>query len=206
MEHPLHTVQPSTRPRRRPTRAAAALALLAAGGLLVGCQNREQQAERQRQDQALQAAAAQRRALDGLVERCKAGQEELVKAADALAATQTALANLEQRRYRPSARPQAPDPAVLERYTISDQELERERYQQAVQAWQQEEQRRRARWQTELRQERQRLEARLKQQRQALEKANPAVLTTGSDAGLNSEALAAYRSCERDQLARLKRP
>ncbi|MFQ6537477.1 MULTISPECIES: hypothetical protein [Aphanothece] len=201
-------------PRSRPPAAALALALLAAGVLLGSCQNRAQQAERQRQEQALQAAAAQRRALDALVERCRAGQAELVKAADALAATETALANLQQRRYSATARPKAPDPAELQRFTISDQELERERHQQAVQAWQQKEQQRRARWQAEQRQERQRLVARREQQRQALVKANPAVLAAGSDAalnaglnaGLNSEALAAYRSCERDNLASLKRP
>jgi hypothetical protein len=120
-------------------------------------------------------ATAEKNQLDALVRRCEAGQEELVQAADALAATETALASLERLSCRATARPQAPDPATLQRFTISDQELKLERHQQAVDAWQTAEQTRRARWQAD--------------QRQAL-----------------SEALAAYRSCQRETLSRLKRP
>jgi hypothetical protein len=193
------------RHRRLPP-AALGLALLLATVGLAGCQNREKEAERLRQEQALQAAAtAEATQLDALVQRCEAGQEELVQAADALAATETALANLERLNYRAAARPQAPDPATLERFTISDQELELERHQQAVEAWQKAEQSRRARWQAEQRQERQRLQARLRQQRQALREANPAVLAPEPEAELNSAALAAYRSCQRETLANLKR-
>jgi hypothetical protein len=128
-----------------------------------------------------------------------------VRAADGLADAETALANLEQRTYRPAARPQAPDPAMLQRYTISDQELMVERHQQALQAWQQEEQNRRARWQAEQRRERQRLQVRLEQRRQALSEANPAVLAPEAGAELNGPVLAAYRDCNREALARLER-
>ncbi|EDY38656.1 rootletin, putative [Cyanobium sp. PCC 7001] len=193
------------RHRRLPA-ASLGLALLLAAAGLAGCQNREKEAERLRQEQALQAAAtAEKTQLDALVQRCEAGQEALVQAADALAATETALANLERLRYRATARPQAPDPATLQRFTISDQELELERHQQALEAWQKAEQTRRARWQAEQRQERQRLQARLRQQRQALSEANPAVLAPEPGAELDSAALAAYRSCQRETLASLKR-
>ncbi|WP_157665344.1 hypothetical protein [Cyanobium sp. NIES-981] len=201
------TSQPTPWGRARGAALGLVLVTVTAGALLGGCQQgqqRQQQGETRRQEQALQAAAtAQRRDLDALVERCQAGQAELVTAAAALSAAEAALAGLEQRRYSPLPRPPAPDPAVLQRYSISDQELELERHQQALQAWEQEERGRRSRWREEQRQERQRLQARLQRQRQALSAANPAVLSPAPEAKLNREALAAFRSCKRETLASL---
>lgn len=185
---------------RRPTPALLfALGLATSLPLLGSCGGRQQerQAERERQEQQAREAARSRQ-LDAQVSRCKSQQEKLQQLADQLASTQGALSRLAQRGYSPTPRPQAPDPSVLERYTISDQELELERHQEALRAWNAKEVARRQRWQADLASERAALNRRLSSTRQQMAALNPAVIR---DNAVQSEALATYLACDRQELA-----
>lgn len=184
---------------RRPTPALLFALVLAAGLPLLGsCGGRQQQqAERERQEQQAREAARNRQ-LDAQVSRCKSQQEKLQQLADQLASTQGALSRLAQRGYSPTPRPQAPDPSVLQRYTISDQELELERHQEALRAWNAKEASRRQRWQADLASERAALNRRLSSTREQMAALNPAVIR---DNAVQSEVLATYLACDRQALA-----
>ena len=189
---------------RRPHRALLLSLLLAASLPLLGSCGGRQQQEAERERQAQQAREAARiRELDGRVSRCKQQQEKLQQLADQLASSQGALSRLAQRGYSPAPRPQAPDPAVLQRYTISDQELEQERHQEAVRRWEASEAARRQRWQADLARERAALNRRLSSARQEMAALNPALVR---DNAVQSELLDTYLACERQALAQLPEP
>lgn len=204
----------ATRPLATALKPLACIALL---GLLVGCQRPTPPAEQEQQQ--LEQEAAERR-LDAAVERCQARREELQTLADQLAESEGALERLAARRYSPGPRPAEPDPQLLERLSRPDRELEQERHQQALQAWQEQERARRARWQSDLERERRQLQARRNQQLQALAALDPALVASqtaeddnsdGNGQGngvdgaprLQASVLAAYLSCDRQALARL---
>jgi hypothetical protein len=183
-------------------RRSIALAVLLAGvlPLLEGCQNRQrEQAERERQARLAQEAA-QRRQLDAVVERCQANQKQLQTLANQLTSAEAGLSRLEQRSYQPTSRPQPPDPAELQRYTISDQELEMERHQQALEAWEATEAERRRRWRATQASERDLLTSRLANARARLAQLNPAVI---QGMAVQGAVLQTYLSCDRQALAKL---
>lgn len=193
------------------TQALKPLACIALLGLLVGCQRPTPPAEQEQQQ--LEQEAAERR-LDAEVERCQARREDLQTLADQLTESEAALERLAARRYSPAARPPGPDPQLLERLSMPDRELEQERHQQALQAWQEQERARRARWQSELERERRQVQARRNEQLQALAALNPALVETqtageghsnGRDAAprVQASVLAAYLSCDRQALAKV---
>lgn len=186
---------------RHPHRALLLSLLLAASLPLLGSCGGRQQQESERERQAREAARM--RELDGRVSRCKQQQEKLEQLADQLASSQGALSRLAQRGYSPAPRPQAPDPAVLQRYTVSDQELELERHQEAVRLWEASEAIRRQRWQAELGRERAALNRRLSSARQELAALNPALVR---DNTVQSELLETYLTCERQALAQVPEP
>jgi hypothetical protein len=141
-----------------------AATLLALG--LVGCDG----AERQRREQVAREQAAAERQLDALVSRCRRQQGAVSEQVRALSSSSAALERLNQRRYVPLAQPAAPDPAVLARFTRDDQELEQERYQQALARWREADGAARQRWQAQQAAEHQRLTARQGEVRAALAK------------------------------------
>jgi hypothetical protein len=159
--------------------------------LLVACNG----AERQRREQAAreQAAAAQRqRQLDGLVSRCRQQQPAVQKLVQEHERSDAALTQLSQQRYIPLPRPAAPDPAVLARFTRDDQELEQERYQQALDRWREADGAERRRWEAGQEARRQELTARQSEARQAL---------TKLDVAATAAARTAWSRCDRSQLS-----
>ena len=165
------------------------VALLAVA--LVGCNG----AERQRREQAERerAAAAQRqRQLDGLVSRCRQQQPAVRKLVQEHDRSVAALTQLTQQRYIPLPQPTAPDPAVLERFTRDDQELEQERYAQALARWREADGAERRRWEASQEARRQEITARQSEARQALSKIGVAA---------TAAARSAWSSCDRSRLS-----
>jgi len=103
-----------------------------------------------------------------------------------------ALTQLSQQRYIPLPRPAAPDPAVLARFTRDDQELEQERYQQALDRWREADGAERRRWEAGQEARRQELTARQSEARQAL---------TKLDVAATAAARTAWSRCDRSQLS-----
>ena len=158
-----------------------AATLLALG--LVGCNG----AERQRREQAARERAAAERQLDALVSRCRRQQGAVSEQVRALSSSSAALERLNQQSYAPLPQPAAPDPAVLARFTRDDQELEQERYQQALARWREIDGAARQRWQAQQAAERQQLTARQNAARAALAKLGVAA---------TPEALSAWSRCD----------
>jgi hypothetical protein len=174
---------------QRPPSPVLLAALLAV--LLVGCNG----AERQRREQATreQAATAQRqRQLDDLVSRCRQQQPAVRKLVQEHDRNVAALTQLTQQRYIPLPQPTAPDPAVLDRFTRDDQELEQERYAQALARWREADGAERRRWEASQEARRQELTARQSEARQALTKIGVAA---------TAAARSAWSSCDRSRLS-----
>jgi hypothetical protein len=158
-----------------------AATLLALG--LVGCNG----AERQRREQAAREQAAAERQEGALVSRCRRQQGAVSEQVRALSSSSAALERLNQQSYAPLPQPAAPDPAVLARFTRNDQELEQERYQQALARWREADGAERQLWQAQQAAERQQLTARQGEARAALAKLG--VATT-------PEAQSAWSRCD----------
>jgi len=157
----------------------------------VGCNGTEQQ--RREQAEREQAAAAQRqRQLDALVSRCQRQQPAVRKLLQEHDRSVAALSQLTQQRYIPLPQPAAPDPAVLGRFTREDQELEQERYQQALARWREADGAERRRWEAGQEARRQELMARQSEARQALAKL---------DVAATAAARTAWSRCEPQDLA-----
>ena len=163
--------------------AATLLALV-----LAGCNG----AERQRREQAAREQAAAERQLDALVSRCRRQQPAVQQQVQALGRSGEALSQLNQQRYGPLPRPAAPDPAVMARFTRDDQELEQERYANALARWQEADGAERRRWQAQQEARRQELMARQSGARAALAQLGVAA---------TPEAQGAWSRCDRAQLS-----
>jgi hypothetical protein len=173
--------------RPRPPLLLAALLAVA----LVGCNG----AERQRREQAERdrAGAVQRQLqLGALVNRCRRQQPTVQKLVQEHDRTSTVLTRLNQQRYSPLPQPGAPDPAVLARFTREDQEMEQERYQQALARWRAANGAERRRWEGAQEARRQELTARELKATQNLQQLGVAA---------TPEARAAWSRCEPQQLA-----
>ncbi|MCT0216759.1 hypothetical protein KQ298_10545 [Synechococcus sp. CS-1330] len=151
---------------------------------LLGCTGAEQKKREQ-------AAAAQRQ-LRALVSRCRGQQPAVQRHLQELQRSSSELANLKQQAYSPLRRPAAPDPELMARFTREDQELELERYEQALAAWRSSDRAERRDWQEEQEAKRQRSTARQQQSEKAL-------LALG--VGSSEAARNAWRNCEPQQLA-----
>jgi hypothetical protein len=119
--------------------------------LLLACDG----AKREQQQAALQ----RQRQLDALLNRCRSQQDAVRQQVDSLDSSNARLARLALQTYGPLARPAAPDPELLARYTRDDQELELERHAQAMERWRQEDGAQRRRWQLQQQARRQELTA-----------------------------------------------
>jgi hypothetical protein len=165
--------------------AATLLALV-----LVGCNG----AERQRREQAARERAAAERQLDGLVSRCRRQQPAVQQHLQAFSNSGAALSRLNERRYVPLPRPAAPDPAMMARFTRDDQELEQERYANALASWREANGAERRRWEAQQEARRQELTARQSGARAALAQLGVAA---------TPEAQGAWSRCDRAQLSAL---
>lgn len=163
--------------------AATLLALV-----LVGCNG----AERQRREQAAREQAAAERQLDGLVSRCRRQQPAVQQQVQVIGRSGEALSQLNQQRYGPLPRPVAPDPAVMARFTRDDQELEQERYANALTRWREADGAERRRWEAQQEARRQELRARQNGARAALAQLGVAA---------TPEAQGAWSRCDRAQLS-----
>jgi hypothetical protein len=161
--------------------------------VLVGCNG----AERQRREQAAREQAAAERQLDGLVSRCRRQQPAVQQQVQVIGRSGEALSQLNQQRYGPLPRPAAPDPAVMARFTRDDQELEQERYTNALARWQEADGAERRRWQAQQEARRQELMARQSGALAALAQLGVAA---------TPEAQAAWSLCDRAQFSAMIEP
>jgi len=152
--------------------------------MLLGCNGEERQKREQ-------AAAAQRQ-LSALVRRCRGQQPAVQRQLQELRRSSSELANLKQQAYSPLRKPTAPDPELLARFTREDQELEQERYEQAMATWLSSDRTERSYWQGEQEAKRQRSTARQQQAEKAL-----LALGVGSSAAARN----AWSNCDAKQLA-----
>lgn len=150
---------------------------------LLGCDG----AERQKREQA----AIAERQLSALVSRCRGQQPAVQRQLQDLQRSSSELANLEQQSYVPLRKPTAPDPELLARFTREDQELEQERYEQALAAWRSSDRAERRYWQGEQEAKRQRSTGRQQQ-------AEKALLALGVDG--TAAARNAWSNCDAKQL------
>lgn len=185
--------------RRARGLCAGALALLVVGGCswLDNRTGNRQDLARQQQEQAEQQRQQK------LVQECRGSQAALRRLTAQLQANTKALEQLAARRYTPLPRPLPPADAVLQRYTISDQELELERHQQALQTWRARESWRRRTWLSEQASDRRRIEEQRRQLRLQLAELQPAAVGPAPALEPQAAVLAAYGSCDPQALASL---
>ena len=151
---------------------------------LLGCNG----AERQRREQA----AVAERQLSDLVSRCRGQQPAVQRQLQELERSSSELANLEQQSYAPPRKPTAPDPERLARFTREDQELELERYEQALAAWHTNNEFNKLSWQVDQ-------EAKQQRSMSRQQKAKKALLALGVDG--TAAARNAWNNCDGKQLA-----
>ena len=152
--------------------------------MLLGCNGEERQKREQ-------AAAAQRQ-LSALVRRCRSQQPAVQRQLQELRRSSSELANLKQQAYSPLRKPTAPDPEQLARFTREDQELEQERYEQALATWRSSDRAARLYWQGEQ-------EAKRKLGTARQQQAEKALLALG--VGDTEAARNAWSNCDPQQLA-----
>lgn len=152
--------------------------------MLLGCNGEERQKREQ-------AAAAQRQ-LSALVRRCRSQQPAVQRQLQELRRSSSELANLKQQAYSPLRKPAAPDPELMARFTREDQELEQERYEQALATWRSSDRAARLYWQGEQ-------EAKRKLSTARQQQAEKALLSLG--VGGTEAARTAWSNCDPQQLA-----
>jgi len=168
--------------QRRLLGALVVLALLA--GAQSGCQRRPSEAERRQ-------LAEQQRALG----QCRRYRSTLPQRLEQFTATRQALQELQADTYRPTPGPKPLDPDEQSRLAIYDQQSEQEQYDQALAAWQELEQGRRAAWQWRHRQRLQAAEQGFGAAAAALRQVSPALLDNGPLPALQQKEVARYRRC-----------
>lgn len=164
--------------RELPWRGFALLTLL---GLLWGCQaNRNPQSKE--------------------LAECLDDQSQFAAQVDGLESTLKTLAELEKERFIPPAKPTPIDPDLAERYTQEDRELDEQRYQQSLLAWEQLHTERYRLWLVDHTQRERALELQVERQAKALKQLNPeAVERTPTKPGslrLNPEVVEKYSRCD----------
>ena len=179
----------------RPVAAARLLPLLLPL-LLLACQR---QATLTPQQQAA-LGRSERDRLD--LERCRRDQANLREALKSLERTDAELEALRGRSYEPAPRPEAPDPALAERFSVADQELDAVRHQEELESWRRQEDSRYAAWLQSRSNERQRLETLQRQQRQRLRALNSSLFDPSKPDQLRAVVVRKYSSCEPRQFSR----
>ena len=147
---------------------------------------------------AQERAVAARRQAAALAQRLAFCQRTRPRASQLVAEFRREQADLERLRaevYQPTPRPQPPDPAALSKLPIYDQELDQERYAQAVQAWQTKEAARSGAWAAEHGRLLSGSEARLAAIARDLRTLNPALLTPAAVPRLDEQAVDRFADC-----------
>jgi hypothetical protein len=109
------------------------------------------------------------------------------------------LASVRQTVYRPSPGPKPLDPEEQRRLTIYDQQTEQDLYEQAVDAWRQQEAERRERWERAQAEKEAAAGEALKAAASALRQVHPELLLDGASPRLNPEEVERFRGCQPEQ-------
>ena len=134
-----------------------------------------------------------------LLSLCTSNQQRLPGLLERFGTAQSRLASVRQATYTPSPGPKPLDPEEQRRLTIYDQQTEQDLYEQAVDAWRQQEAERRERWeQAQAAKEAAAAEA-LKAAASALRQVHPELLLAGASPRLNPEEVERFRSCQPEQ-------
>ena len=134
-----------------------------------------------------------------LLSLCTSNQQRLPGLLESFDAAQSRLASVRQAPYTPSPGPKPLDPEEQRRLTIYDQQTEQDLYEQAVDAWRQQEAERRERWeQAQAAKEVAAAEA-LKAAASALRQVHPELLLAGASPRLNPKEVERFRSCQPEQ-------
>ena len=169
---------------RQPRLLGALVVLALLAGAQVGCQRGPSEAERRQ-------AAERQQAL----ERCRRYRGDLPQRLQRFTAERQALLALQAEAYRPSPGPKPLDPDEQSRLTIYDQQSEQQQYDEALAAWQEREQGRRATWAVRQRALLQVAEANLDRAAAALRQVSPALLDGAAVPATRPEEIARYRNC-----------
>ena len=132
--------------------------------------------------------------------RCLRDQSQLIAQVAGLKPQLQALATIKQERFVPPAKPTPIDPELAERYTQEDRELDEQRYQSSLLAWEQMNAERYRLWLFDHTRRERALELVVERQAKALKQLNPAVVQrTASKPGslvLNRQAVQKYSNCD----------
>ncbi len=152
--------------------------------------------ERERAEAQIRQQAEARRRLAA----CYANQAEVKSLAQALQAAQQHLAGLQAEPYLASERPRRPDPDLQRGFATYDQELDQERYEQALAQWHQAESLRYERWQASRQRRISADQARQAALARRLKQLNPALFAAPGSLGppprLNLEAYGQAIHCQ----------
>lgn len=152
---------------------------------------------------AQERAAIARRQAAALAQRLAFCRRTRPRTSQLVAEFRRAQADLDQLRsevYRPTPKPQPPDPVALSKLPIYDQELDQERYAQAVQAWQTKEAARSGAWAAEHDRLLSGSEAQLAAVARDLRALNPALLSAGAAPRLDEQAVRRFADCRPEAL------
>ena len=132
--------------------------------------------------------------------QCLHDQSQLVAQVAGLEPQLKALATLKKETFVPPAKPTPIDPELAERYTQEDRELDEQRYQSSLVAWEQLHAERYRLWLVDHTERERALELAVERQAKALKQLNPAVVQRNpSKPGrlvLNGEAVEKYSHCD----------
>ena len=134
-----------------------------------------------------------------LLSLCTRNQQRLPDLLERFDAAQSRLASLRQTVYTPSPGPKPLDPEEQRRLTIYDQQTEQDLYEQAVDAWRQQEAERRERWERAQAEKQAAAGEALKAAASALRQVHPELLLDGASPRLNPEEVERFRSCQPEQ-------
>jgi hypothetical protein len=134
-----------------------------------------------------------------LLALCTRNQQRLPALLERFDAAQSRLASLRQTVYTPSPGPKPLDPEEQRRLTIYDQQTEQDLYEQAVDAWRQQEAERRERWERAQAEKEAAAGEALKAAASALRQVHPELLLDGASPRLNPEEVERFRSCQPEQ-------
>ena len=166
---------------RRPAHTRRAYLWLMLGALLGGCQSHKQPPNAQ-------------------LVRCLRDQRQLVALVAGFEPQLQALATIKKETFIPPAKPTPIDPELAERYTQEDRELDEQRYQSSLLAWEQLHAERYRLWLVDHTRRERALEHQVEGQAKALKELNPAVVQrTPNKPGtlqLNHQAVEKYSHCD----------
>jgi len=169
---------------RQPRLLGALVVLALLAGAQPGCRRSPSEAQRRQAVERQQA-----------LERCRRYRGDLPQRLQRFTAERQALLALQAEAYRQSPGPKSLDPDEQSRLTIYDQQSEQEQYDQALSAWQEREQLRRAAWAVRQRERLHSAEASFGRAAAALRQVSPALLDGAAVPATRPEEVARYRSC-----------